>query len=242
MACRPTVGKIPAESLGRPLGQAFDKVDEEARLPTENPAANCVRQDRTGGLVNHSLLISRNGDEYGIEDCAAPISNHEGEVLGLVLLFRDVTEQRRLAGEMSYRASHHPLTGFVNRAEFEVRLRRALEMVDEDSSVYALLHINLDQFKLVNDACGHSVGDQRMQQVAKLLRDAVRTRNNLARLGGNEFAVILEHCSTEQAQRVAEQTCDRMEKLRFAQEGTGASASAPASAWFRWTSAGPTPP
>ena len=170
------------------------------------------------GLAKHTLLISRNGDEYGIEDSAAPIRNHEGDVLGVVLVFHDVTEQRRLAGEMSYRASHDPLTGLVNRAEFEARLRRTLERAHEDRSVHALLYIDLDQFKLVNDACGHSVGDQLLQQVAKLLRDAVRTRDTLARLGGDEFAVILEHCSAEQAQRVAEKICDRMEEFRFLHE------------------------
>ena len=116
---------------------------------------------------------------------------------------------------MSYRATHDALTGLVNRAEFETRLRRTLDKAHEDRSEHALLYIDLDQFKLVNDACGHSVGDQLLQQVAKLLREAVRARDTLARLGGDEFAVILEHCASDQAQRVAQQICDRMEEFRF---------------------------
>ena len=208
-------GWLSAEALGRPLAQVFHIVNEETRLPTENPVATCVAQGKIVGLASHTVLISRNGDEFGIEDSAAPIRHSNGDVLGVVLVFHDVTEQRRLSGEMSYRATHDPLTGLVNRAEFETRLRRTLDKAHEDRSEHALLYIDLDQFKLVNDACGHSVGDQLLQQVAKLLRDTVRARDTLARLGGDEFAVILEHCTSDQAQRVAQQICDRMEEFRF---------------------------
>ncbi|EGF32026.1 PAS sensor diguanylate cyclase and phosphodiesterase [Oxalobacteraceae bacterium IMCC9480] len=208
-------GWLSGEALGRPLTQVFHIVNEETRLPTENPVATCLAQGKIVGLANHTVLISRNGDEFGIEDSAAPIRNPSGDVLGVVLVFHDVTEQRRLSGEMSYRATHDALTGLVNRAEFETRLRRTLDKAHEESSEHALLYIDLDQFKLVNDACGHSVGDQLLQQVAKLLREAVRARDTLARLGGDEFAVILEHCPADQAQRVAQQICDRMEEFRF---------------------------
>lgn len=208
-------GWLAAEAQGRPLAQVFHIVHEETRLPTENPVATCLAQGEIVGLANHTVLISRNGEEFGIEDSAAPIRNAAGDLLGVVLVFHDVTEQRRLSGEMSYRATHDTLTGLVNRAEFETRLRRTLDKAHEDRSEHALLYIDLDQFKLVNDACGHSVGDQLLQQVARLLGDAVRARDTLARLGGDEFAVILEHCSADQAQRVAQQICDRMEEFRF---------------------------
>ncbi|WP_428419017.1 PAS domain-containing protein [Methylibium sp.] len=211
-------GWLSSEALGRPLTQVFHIVNEETRQPTENPVATCLAQGKIVGLANHTVLISRNGDEFGIEDSAAPIRNPGGDVLGVVLVFHDVTEQRRLSGEMSYRATHDALTGLVNRAEFETRLRRTLAKAHEERSEHALLYIDLDQFKLVNDACGHSVGDQLLQQVAKLLREAVRARDTLARLGGDEFAVILEHCTSDQAQRVAQQICDRMEEFRFLHE------------------------
>jgi diguanylate cyclase len=211
-------GWLAAEALGRPLAQVFHIVHEETRQPNDNPVATCLQQGKVVGLAGHTVLVSRNGDEYGIEDSAAPIRNQSGDILGAVLVFHDVTEQRRLSGEMSYRASHDPLTGLVNRAEFEARLRRTLDKAHEDRSEHALLYIDLDQFKLVNDACGHSVGDLLLQQVAKLLRETVRARDTLARLGGDEFAVILEHCSVEQAQRVAQLICDRMEQFRFLHE------------------------
>lgn len=208
-------GWLNAEARGQAIAQVFHIVSEETRAPTENPVATCLRQGKVAGLANHTVLISRQGDEFGIEDSASPIRDKTGEILGVVLVFHDVTEQRRLSGEMTYRATHDALTGLVNRAEFETRLRRILNKAHEDRSEHALMYIDLDQFKLVNDACGHSIGDQLLQQVARLLGDSVRARDTLARLGGDEFAVILEHCSGEQAQRVAHQICERMDDFRF---------------------------
>ncbi len=208
-----------AEAKGRPLAQVFHIVNEETRLPAENPVATCLAQGKVAGLANHTLLISRDGCEFGIEDSAAPMHNEQGEILGVVVVFHDVTEQRRLSGEMSYRATHDALTGLVNRAEFEVRLRRALNKSHEDRSEHALMYIDLDQFKLVNDACGHSVGDQLLQQVSKVLQDTIRARDTLARLGGDEFAVILEHCTAARAARVGQQICERMDDFRFMHDG-----------------------
>lgn len=207
------------QALGQPVGVVFHIVNEETRAPTENPVATCLQQGKVAGLANHTLLISRHGEEFGIEDSAAPIRNAAGDILGVVLVFHDVTEQRRLSGEMTFRATHDALTGLVNRAEFESRLRRTLNKAHEDRSEHALMYLDLDQFKLVNDACGHAVGDQLLQQVAKLLLESVRARDTLARLGGDEFAVILEHCSAEQAQRVAQQICERMDDFRFVHDG-----------------------
>lgn len=208
-------GWLASESKGHLVGQVFRIVNEDTRAPTENPVLTCLQHGKVAGLANRTLLISRDGEEYGIEDSAAPIRNDRGELLGVVLVFHDVTEQRRLSGEMSWRASHDALTGLVNRAEFEIRLRRILHRAHEERSTHALLYIDLDQFKLVNDACGHSVGDQLLQQISRLLADAVRTRDTLARLGGDEFGVILEHCTVEQAQRAAQIVCERMEDFRF---------------------------
>ncbi|HEX7639565.1 MAG TPA: EAL domain-containing protein, partial [Burkholderiaceae bacterium] len=174
---------------------------------------------RTGARARQALLVSREGREYGIEDTAAPIRGAAGDVLGVVIVFHDVSEQRRLSGEMNWRATHDALTGLVNRAEFEARLKRLLEKAHEDDSEHALLYIDLDQFKLVNDACGHAVGDQLLQQVARLLADSVRARDTVARLGGDEFAIVMEHCGIEQAQRAAQGICDRMDDFRFVHEG-----------------------
>ena len=137
----------------------------------------------------------------------------------MVLVFHDVTEQRRMGHEMSFRATHDELTGLVNRSEFETRLLRALHDSQQRDSAHALMYIDLDQFKLVNDACGHAVGDQLLRQVTELLNGCVRSRDTLARLGGDEFGVILEHCDVEQAERVAQKICDQMEEFRFVHDG-----------------------
>ena len=119
---------------------------------------------------------------------------------------------------LSHRARHDALPGLVNRAEFELRLTRLLNRSRTDGSDNALLYIDLDQFKLVNDACGHAVGDQLLQQMARMLIDSVRTRDTVARLGGDEFAILMERCTVEQAQRVAQKLCDRMDDFRFVHE------------------------
>ncbi len=212
-------GWLNSEAVGQPLPEIFHIVHQETRTKAEDPVALCLRKEGTTRVSGETLLISRDGNEYGIEDSAAPIKNEHGKVLGAVLVFHDVTEQRRLSNELSYRATHDSLTGLVNRAEFELRLGRVLRRSHESGAQHTLLYIDLDQFKLVNDACGHSVGDHLLQQVSRLLSTCVRDRDTLARLGGDEFGIILEHCSAEQALRVAEHICERMEKFRFLSDG-----------------------
>jgi len=211
-------GWTDSEGRGRPLAQVFQIIHEETRASAETPLRACMSQERIVGLANKTLLIARDGSEHGVEDSASPMRNEKGDVLGMVLVFHDVTEQRRLAGEMSYRSSHDSLTGLVNRPAFEIRLQRALERAQTESSENALLYIDLDQFKIVNDSCGHAIGDQLLIQVAKLLSDVVRTSDTVARIGGDEFAVLMEDCPPAQAQRSAQRICDRLEDFRFIHE------------------------
>lgn len=211
-------GWTSPEATGRTLTQVFHIVDEKTREPAADPVRDCLEQGRRVVRSDNTLLLSRNGEEFGVQDTIAPIRREDGTVLGTVLVFHDVSEQRRLTGEMSWRATHDALTGLVNRAEFEARLGRLLASAHENGGEHALLYIDLDQFKLVNDACGHAVGDQLLTQVARMLTDSVRTRDTIARLGGDEFAILMERCSVEQAQRVAQKLCDRMDDFRFVHE------------------------
>ncbi|WP_084691191.1 EAL domain-containing protein [Sphingomonas sp. SRS2] len=207
------------DAQGRPLSQVFHIISEETRRLAENPIEVALRQGRIVGLANHTMLISRNGHEFSIEDSAAPIRSETGDMMGAVLVFHDVTEQRRLSNEMSHRARHDGLTGLLNRTEFEIRLQRALTEAQTGGSAHALMYIDLDQFKIVNDTCGHTAGDMLLQQITKLLRDTVRSGDTIARLGGDEFAVLLEHCSRHDAERVAQQICDRLDDFRFIHDG-----------------------
>ena len=211
-------GWTSLEAIGRLLTQVFHIVDEKSREPAPDPVRDCLEQGRRVARSDNTLLLSRNGEEFGIQDTIAPIRREDGTVLGTVLVFHDVSEQRRLTGEMSWRATHDALTGLVNRAEFEARLARLLATAQENGGEHALLYIDLDQFKLVNDACGHAVGDQLLTQMARMLTDSVRNRDTVARLGGDEFAILMERCTVTQAQRVAQKLCDRMDDFRFVHE------------------------
>jgi len=208
-----------ADARGLPVTRVFQIVHEQTREHARDPIAACLAEGRVVGLAPETLLLSRDGGEYGIEDSAAPIRDSDGTVLGAVLVFHDVTEQRRLSGEMRFRATHDALTGLHNRLEIEARLRTVLAEASQDGSTHTLMYIDLDQFKVVNDTCGHAAGDQLLQHVARLIGDTVRSRDLLARLGGDEFAVLLERCTPEQGQRVAQQICDRLEVYRFDHDG-----------------------
>ena len=211
-------GWLKAEAVGQALLRVFVVLDDESREPVDDPVRLCLEKGKVTGVADRAVLVSRNGAEYGIEDSTSPIRDTAGNSHGVVLVFHDVTEQRRLSKEMSHRATHDPLTGLANRSEFETRLNRVLAGADADSS-NSLLYIDLDQFKLVNDACGHSVGDQLLRQVSSLLTHCVRGRDTVARLGGDEFGVILERCTAEQGLKVAQKICEEMEEFRFLHDG-----------------------
>jgi diguanylate cyclase (GGDEF)-like protein/PAS domain S-box-containing protein len=210
-----------AEACDRPLSAVFHKVDEHSHKPVPDPVAQCFAQGRVTGSADPGVLISRSGREYAIQDSVAPIRDREGEVLGVVLVFNDVTEARRLAREMSHQATHDVLTGLVNRREFEHRLRRVLETARKEQVEHALCYLDLDQFKVINDTCGHAAGDELLRQLGHLLQQQVRERDTLARLGGDEFGALLEHCSLQQARRVADALRQAVEAFRFVWEDKG---------------------
>jgi len=207
------------QAQGCALVQVFRLVHEHTRAPAPDSVRACLEQDTVASQHGPAVLISRDGREFGVEDSAAPIRGADGRVHGAVLVFHDVTDERRRTSEMRYRASHDALTGLYNRTELEARLRDTLERARADDSQHVLLFLDLDQFKLVNDACGHACGDELLQQVARLLQHSVRGSDMLARLGGDEFAVILDHCTSEQALRVAGLICERMDSYRYVHDG-----------------------
>jgi diguanylate cyclase len=206
------------DAHGQSLREVFHVVNTHTREVIPNPATVCLLEKYVG-MPHDTTLISRDGSEYGIQESASPMLSERGEVLGVVIVFHDVTEQRKMTGEMRFRATHDSLTSLINRAEFESRLGRLLQTAHNEQTENALLYIDLDQFKIVNDSCGHAVGDQLLIQVSKMLGESVRARDTLARLGGDEFAILLERCPQAQAQRVAQQICDRMEDFRFMHDG-----------------------
>jgi len=200
------------------LERVFHIINEETRDRAENPVVRCLLDGCLRGLANHTILVSRFGREYAIEDSVSPIRTQNGEVLGVVLVFKDVTEARRLSREMSYAAAHDVLTGLINRREFERRMQRVLETARSECTENALCYLDLDQFKLVNDTCGHVAGDELLRQISHLLEESVRQRDTLARLGGDEFGLLMEHCSLDEATRVANGVISSVADFRFVWE------------------------
>ena len=150
------------------------------------------------------MLTSRHGGEHAVELTATPIRGSQGDILGAVLVFRDVTEMRALGREIAHQATHDTLTGLLNRREFEKRLQQALDRVRESGAVHALCYLDLDLFKVINDSCSHTAGDELLRQVAQLLKSKLQ-HGTPARLAGDEFIVLIEHCSFDRAEAIAEE-------------------------------------
>ena len=208
-------GWAAAEARGQPASMVFRAQREDNQEPLPDPVQRCLASGRPTRLPAGAVLLGRDGELRAVDDSVAPIRDTAGRVLGAVLVFRDVTQQRRQFDEIRHRASHDGLTGLVNRTEFEQRLTRTFERSKRDGTQHALLAFDLDRFKLVNDHCGHAAGDEVLREVAKRLEAGVRGRDTVARLGGDEFAAILENCSLEEALHVAQKLCDTMDQYRY---------------------------
>ena len=157
----------------------------------------------------------KNGDLYWAQELIAPMLNKEGEVTHFVATQVDITEARRLSEETSYQATHDQLTGLINRHEFDIRLERVILTAKHNLTEHALCFLDLDQFKLVNDTCGHIAGDELLRQVGGLLQSNIRSRDTIARLGGDEFGILMEHCSIDQAFQACEQILKLLQDFRF---------------------------
>ncbi len=203
------------EARGQPLRRVYRIINDTTRKPLEHPAMLGVLDGPIVGADRHTLLVGRTGKEFAIEDTAAPIRNGNGEIVGAILVFRDVTDQRQMQEQLSWQASHDPLTGLANRREFELLLERLLASAKEQDKRHALLYIDLDQFKVINDTCGHVAGDELLRQVAGLMRPQIRDSDTLARLGGDEFGILLEGCSGAQAEQIAHKLLQSLEDFRF---------------------------
>ncbi|HEY8508116.1 MAG TPA: EAL domain-containing protein, partial [Steroidobacteraceae bacterium] len=203
------------EARGRPISEVLNLINEITREPIENPVLRALERRDPRNPGDQSVLVTRTGQEIAIQESAAPICDRQGNVIGAVIVFHDVTRERRLKRALSYQASHDALTGLINRREFDSRLHAAVQKAQRGEATYALLYIDLDQFKVVNDTCGHQAGDRLLRDVTGLLQARVRASDTIARLGGDEFGVLIENCTLEQATRIAESTRQAIRDYRF---------------------------
>ena len=208
-----------SEVVGKGLLEVFNIINEITREPAIDPISHCLNEDRIVELANHTALINRDGMEYIIEDSAAPIRNRLGKTIGAVMVFRDVTEDRLIQRQLMYLAQHDTLTTLNNRFYFEEELEKAVQLARRGSMNFALLYLDLDQFKVINDTAGHSVGDELLREVAEIFTNRTRKSDVLCRLGGDEFGILLSNADEETAREVSQSLIDAMHDYTF--EGQG---------------------
>lgn len=205
------LGYQPEELVNKSLRMLVNEADRSI-------ADSCMAQARehVGQSVQHELRL-RCSDEspLWVRQTLRAVSKG-GDEMELLFACEDITETRKLSEQLSYQASHDSLTSLLNRREFDIRLKRVMESSREEDSEHALCYLDLDQFKQINDCCGHTAGDELLRQLGELLKRNVRKRDTLARLGGDEFGILMEHCTLHQARKVAETLRDKIEHFRFA--------------------------
>ncbi|WP_266168347.1 EAL domain-containing protein [Dyella subtropica] len=200
---------------GRPVSDVCRIIKESNHEAIPDPATR-VMHEQSGWRSRDRLLLQRNdGKRIAVDLIVSPVRDRLGSMEGAVLVMRDLSAEREHAALLRYQAAHDVLTGLINRREFERQLERAVVSAEEGSVPFTVLYIDLDQFKLVNDMCGRSAGDELLRQAAGLFKKKVRHSDTVARLGGDEFVVLLNNCAAEQGLQVAESLRASIGELRF---------------------------
>lgn len=200
-----------AKGLG--VSQVYRLLGEEDEQPLDNPVRLALQQAKATIRNEGRLLLSRSGKRLPVTDTAAPIRSRDGYIIGAVLVFHDITVTRDLSRELSHQAAHDALTGLSNRRDFEAKIEQLL--YQQDTNEHVLCYLDLDQFKVVNDTCGHAAGDELLRQLARLLRQQVRGSDLLARLGGDEFGILFRNCTIQDAIRISETLRKTIQDFRF---------------------------
>ncbi|SDS94205.1 diguanylate cyclase/phosphodiesterase with PAS/PAC sensor(s) [Pseudomonas asplenii] len=206
------------QAYGLPLAALFNLLDENA-LEEGFTLIEHILTGQLGGGSEHSKLIQRlDGSTVSVTLVGAPILN-AGQVSGAVLVLHDMTQERQYIANLSWQATHDALTGLANRREFEYRLEQALHDLAHQPARHVLMFLDLDQFKLVNDTCGHAAGDELLRHICALLQSGLREGDTLARLGGDEFGILLENCPSDAAEKIAEGLRQTVQNLHFVWKG-----------------------
>ncbi len=200
---------------GKPFSQTFRIIDENTSEEISDPLHQCFLSKEIVHLPEHSSLVKSDGTLISIEASLAPMKSFNGEMIGAVMVVQDVSHTRRLTRQLSYQASHDLLTGLYNRRKFEEHLADILEQLATEEHFHSLLYLDLDNFKIVNDTCGHVAGDELLKQLPSLFNNVLRSGDAVARLGGDEFGIILENCKIKQARTIADKIRQTIKDYRF---------------------------
>lgn len=210
------IGTNRDDAAGHRIGELFTLVDDTDRRPLGDPVERSLAMRRRVNMGRRAVMVTSDGEhEHSIEITASPIRGPGSSVSGTVVVFHDVGEIRGLTQKMSYQATHDPLTGLINRREFERQLDDAMDAAHAEEAVHMLFYMDLDRFKAVNDSCGHLAGDNMLREVASLIKEQVRDSDFVGRLGGDEFGALLIGCPIEKARQIATDICNAVADYRF---------------------------
>jgi diguanylate cyclase (GGDEF)-like protein/PAS domain S-box-containing protein len=201
------------EAAGHHLNEIFSLVSESDGKALPDPIARALRDHDESEAA--AIMVRSDGATIAVIENAAAIRDSDGNFTGAALIVRDVSRERNLLREMAFQATHDPLTRLINRRQFECELAAVVEDALSSDTQHALMYIDLDQFKAINDSCGHLAGDQLLKQVAGHLGENIRKLDRLARLGGDEFGVLLRDCTVDKALQVAEALRHDIKGLRL---------------------------
>jgi len=219
-------GWLADDIKGKHLSMVLNLVDESSHIKLSNPIEQCIESNTTVNSSDNSILIRRDGLEYAIEYSATPIKQENNTLTGSVMIFRDVTEKRSMEKNLNWQAKHDPLTGLINRREFDDRLNKIISSSNKSDREHAVCYIDLDRFKLVNDSCGHQAGDELLKKISDRLKKIARDTDTVARLGGDEFAVIMYSCNLDKAKLIAEIFREEVFNTKFDWHGKSISITA----------------
>lgn len=206
------------QASGLPLAALFNVLDENAQDDGFTLIEHILSGQLSGGSEHAKLIQRLDGSTVSVNLVGAPISN-AGKVSGTVLVLHDMTQERQYIANLSWQATHDVLTGLANRREFEYRLEQALHNLTRQPGRHAVMFLDLDQFKVVNDTCGHAAGDELLRHICALLQSGLREGDTLARLGGDEFGILLENCPPDAAEKIAEGLRQTVQNLHFVWKG-----------------------
>ena len=211
----PAALKLTGYEHNELINKRLDRVITIQSDKVQFPVFECIEFGQQVDSISGDILIAKNGQQFVIHQVASPIHNQVGDIIGAVMIFRDVSKSHRLASRLSWQASHDELTQLYNRREFENQLERFIESARGENTQHCLCFMDLDKFKVVNDTCGHAAGDELLRQLSDIFRTKIRGADTLARLGGDEFAIILNKCGLGPAANITEEIRSSIEDFRF---------------------------
>lgn len=208
-------GYKQAEVIGMDGAKCIRLIDDEENAPFENPIHIALQEKRAINNLPPFLLVRKNNSTIAIKESIAPIFNPAGDVLGAVIVLHNVNNERLYRLQLAHQARHDVLTGIYNRFAFEVSLKKLLHDTRHQSHQHAVVYIDLDDFKIVNDTCGHAAGDELLRQLSLIMPQYLQTQDMFARLGGDEFGIIIANTDRQQAKQVCEQILKQIREYRF---------------------------